>query len=108
MDEKKINCCCNEHDLEHQEDCDCHHEHDEDIEYIYLTFDDDSEVKCAILGIFEVEGKEYIALVPEGQECVFIYKYSEGEDGFILDTIEDDDEFQVVSEAFYEIFTERE
>ena len=41
-----------------------------------------------------IEGKEYIALLPEEDETVLIYQYKELDDEeFELLTIEDDDEF---------------
>ena len=38
-------------------------EEEEDI--ITLEFDDDTAVDCYVLGTFELNGKEYIALEPE-------------------------------------------
>lgn len=74
----------------------------EDENYITLTFDDGTEETCLEIGIFEVEGKEYMALQPENEEefpYLFLYKES-GEDEFELADIEDDDEFDKVTEAF--------
>ena len=44
--------------------CCCGHDHEEDMEMevITLTLDDDSELECAVLGIFDVDEKNYIAL----------------------------------------------
>ena len=60
--------------------CGCGHDHDHDmeeqeLETMTLTLEDDTELQCAILGIFDVEGiegKEYIALLPEEDETVLI------------------------------------
>ena len=38
-------------------------EEEEDI--ITLEFDDDTAVDCYVMGTFEFDGKEYIALAPE-------------------------------------------
>ncbi len=98
--------------------CGCGHDHDHDmeeqeLETMTLTLEDDTELQCAILGIFDVEGiegKEYIALLPEDDETVLIYQYNEldGEDEFELLTIEDDDEFDKVSSAFDSLFNDDE
>lgn len=99
-------------------DCNDDHDHDqyeldfddmEDYGTIHLTLDDDTELDCAVLGIFEVEDDEYIALLPEGEEEVLIYKYKELEnDEFDLIPIEDEDEFNVVAEAFELLFSDDE
>ena len=97
----------------------CGHDHDHDMEElneeldtITLTLDDDTELQCSILGVFDVEGiedKEYIALLPEDDETVLIYQYKELENDEIeLLTIEDDDEFDKVSAAFDSLFDEEE
>ena len=99
--------------------CGCGHDHDHDMEElneeldtITLTLDDDTELQCSILGVFDVEGiedKEYIALLPEDDETVLIYQYNELENDEIeLLTIEDDDEFDKVSAAFDSLFDEEE
>ena len=97
--------------------CGCGHDHDHDIEElgletVTLTLDDDTELECAVIGIFDVEGiegKEYIALLPEDDETVLIYEYKELEDEEIdLNTIEDDAEFEKVSAAFDSIFDDEE
>lgn len=84
------------------------HEHDHEHEHITLTLDDGSEIECHVLGIFEVEDFEYIALVPVGEEEVFLYRYEEDEEGMNLINIEDDDEFDTASEAFYALFVDEE
>ena len=99
--------------------CGCGHDHDHDMEElneeldtITLTLDDDTELQCSILGVFDVEGiedKEYIALLPEDDETVLIYQYKELENDEIeLLTIEEDDEFDKVSAAFESLFDEEE
>ena len=52
-------------------------EFDDDAEYITLQFDDSEDIECEILGIFDFEEKEYIALLPQdGSDDVYIYEYS--------------------------------
>lgn len=97
-------------DLEHCDTCGCGHDHDhEEMDVIYLTLDDDSELECGVIGIFEVEDKEYIALLPIGEEEVLLYEYKDlGEEDFDLLPIEDEEEFELVSEAFYALYSDEE
>ena len=100
-----------------ENNCGCGHDHDhemedQELETMTLTLEDDTELQCAILGIFDVEGiegKEYIALLPEDDETVLIYQYNEiDDDNFELLTIEDDDEFDKVSSAFDSLFNDED
>ena len=79
-----------------------------DDNYITLEFDDGVSVECEILGVFEAEGKEYIALLPDdGTDDVFIYGYREvNEDEFEILDIEDDEEFEKVAAEFERISME--
>ena len=36
---------------------------------VTLTLDNDEELECAVLTIYEVEGQEYIALLPLDEEA---------------------------------------
>lgn len=73
---------------------------------------DDGDVVCAVVTIFEVEGWDYIALLPldeNGENTdgeVWLYRYSENHDDPNeepeLGYIDDDDEFEKVEEAFDE------
>lgn len=94
--------------LEHTHDCDCGHYHDhEEMSIVTLTLEDDTELECEVIGIFEVEDKEYIALLPLDDEEVLLYGYKElSEDEFDLIQIEDEDEFDLVSEAFSVLFSD--
>ena len=82
---------------------------------VTLTLDDESTVECVVLTIFEAtNGNDYIALLPiEGPEAetgeVFLYRYTEDEAGTPnLANIEDDEEFEIVSDAFDEFLDEQE
>lgn len=77
-------------------DCNHDHDHDHDNEHhsITLTLEDDTELLCQVLGNFEVDGKEYIALLPEDSEEVLIYNFSETDDVVNIENIEDDAEFE--------------
>ena len=105
------------HDCEcgDEEGCGCgcgcgDHDHEEEI--MTITLEDGKEVDCAIIAIFPVEEKDYIALLPlENQEDgeVYLYGFEEYEDGsFELLSIESDEEYEKVTKAFDEILDEAE
>ena len=77
---------------------------EEDI--LTLVMDDDTELHCYIIAIFDVNDREYIALDPidsDEYDKALVYRYSESEDGeMILDNIEDDDEYEAVADVFDE------
>ena len=68
------------------------------------------EVEAEIMGIFEVEGKEYIALIPDDDsDDVYLYGYKEvSDDEFELIDIEDDAEFDKVVAEFEKLTAEEE
>ena len=82
----------------------------EETDVITLEFDDGAEVECEIMGVFDYNGKEYIALIPDdGTDDVYIYGYNEvGDDEFELVDIEDDAEFEAVVAEFDKIMMEEE
>jgi len=79
---------------------------------VTLEFDDDEEVTCAVITILEVEGKDYIVLLPldengENEDGeVWFYGYSENPDDPneepVLSNIESEEEYEKVAEAFDE------
>ena len=81
---------------------------------VTLTLDDGSTLECVVLTIFEASnGMEYIAVMPETAEDedgeVYLYRYGEDEDGQPdLKNIENDDEYEIVADAFDEILDEQE
>ena len=81
----------------------------EEKDIITLEFDNVDEVECEIMGVFDFNGKEYIALIPDdGTDDVYIYGYKEvGEDEFELIDIEDDAEFEAVVAEFDSIMDEQ-
>lgn len=117
MEENK-NCGCGGCDCGHEEEnvtgCGCGHDHGDEGEesIIYVTFDDedDTEVPCTVLDIFECEGREYIAIAPkadvdgEDEAEVYFYRYSEDGEEVKLDDIETDEEWNAVAELFDEAF----
>lgn len=88
---------------------------DNDI-LVTLDLDDGSQAECEILTIFTVNEQDYIALLPlddagepneEGE--VYIYRYAEDEEGNpSLDNIQDDEEYEAVSDRFDELLDEAE
>ena len=81
---------------------------DDQPEIITLEFDDGLEVECEIMGIFDVEDKEYIALIPDDDtDDVYLYGYKEvSEEEFELIDIEDDAEFDKVAAEFEKLTAE--
>ena len=102
-------------DMGHSEDCNCGCNEDGQEEMtVTLTLEDDTEVECVVLTIFTPGERDYIALLPiEGEEAdegeVYLYRYSESEDGQPnLENIEDDDEYEIVADAFDELLDSQE
>ena len=83
---------------------------------VTLTLENDEELECAVLTIFEADGREYIALLPLDEEVdnddgqVYLYRFIDnGEDEEPgLENILDDDEFDRVSEVFNEWMEEQD
>lgn len=84
---------------------------------ITLTLDDDSEIECAVIAIFPMDDKQYMALIPleENKEAgistdeVFIYIYTpsdEESDDVDLQVIENDEEYEKVAQAFEALMEE--
>ena len=98
-----------EHTHDHNCDCGCNEE-----VTVTLTLDNDEVIECAVLTIYSVDNKEYIALLPLDEEGdneegdVFIYRYVETADGEpTLENIEDDDEYEAAADAFDEWLDEQ-
>ena len=69
---------------------------------ITLTLEDDSELECAVVAIFPVRGRDYIAVLPLNEESqeVYLYRFRVCDDEPELDNIIDDEEFQQVADAY--------
>lgn len=83
---------------------------EEDVDVITLEFEDGVEIECEVMGIFEYEGNEYIALIPlDDSDDVYIYGYKEiSEEEFELVDIESDELFAKVVEEFDSIMASEE
>lgn len=97
----------------HDHNCGCGHNHEHEP-MITLTLDDDTELECIVMSIFPVGEKEYIALLEadstddEASE-VYLYQYVEHDDDEVeLINIEDDNEFEEVSQAFDALLDEED
>ena len=83
---------------------------------VTLTLDNDEELECAVLTIFETDGQEYIALLPLNEDGesddgqIYLYRFiNNGEDAEPdLENIEDDTELDRVSEVFNEWMDEQD
>lgn len=83
---------------------------------VTLTLDNDEELECAVLGIFEADSRDYIALLPldengdDEDSQVYLYRYidngKEEEPG--LENILDDAEFELASNAFNDWMEEQD
>lgn len=81
---------------------------------VTLTLDDDSTIECGIVGIFDANNREYIALLPldeNGQNSdgeVYLYRYSANAGSPQLENIESDEEYEAASDAFDELLDSME
>ena len=90
-------------------------DYEEVCDQITLTLDDDSELLCDVIATFpaKVNGKEqmYIALLPTDatpESEIFLYRFTEDGEEIDLQNIEDDEEFDIVADAFDELLDEEE
>ncbi len=78
----------------------------EEVEIVTLTDEEGKETEFELIGRLTLEGKEYIALMAEDNDEEYLILRSEkdenGEEVFV--TIEDDDEFDAVADAFDDEF----
>lgn len=75
---------------------------------VTLSLDDGTEVECAVIRTFPAGDTNYIALLPiadidEDESEVYLYRYSINSDNEpVLENIESDEEYEIVSDAFDE------
>lgn len=88
---------------------------EENADTVTLNLEDGTVLECDVLAIFPAGDNQYIALLPqepyedyeEGE--VFLYRFKELPDNEIqLDSIESDEEYEIVADAFDEILDEEE
>ena len=67
---------------------------------VTLSLDDGTEVECAVIRTFPAGDKNYMA---EDESEVYLYRYSINSDNEpVLENIESDEEYEIVSDAFDE------
>lgn len=79
----------------------------EDFQTIILTLEDDRELECVILAEYEIDGQDYVALLPveNDDDEILLYRanYTEDSNPFEVELIEDEDEFNLAVDAYYEV-----
>jgi len=102
--EQDCGCGCGHDEADHDCGCDddgCGCGHDHGSQTITLTLDDDTVLECPIIDAFEIEDQSYIALLHPIEENVLLYRYFDNDDDTIdLETIDSDEEFELVSKTY--------
>lgn len=87
----------------------------EEVEMMTLELEDGTTLECEIISCFDVDDQSYIALLPVDcpedfdDDEVLIYRYFELPNGeFTLESIDDEEEFEIVADAFDELLDEME
>lgn len=70
-------------------------------QFITLTLDDGSKLKCEVVGIFPCGDKEYIALIPPDRGgAAEVLRYETVGDSYTIYSIEDDSEYDRAAEEY--------
>ena len=82
---------------------------DNNVETILLYDEEGKEIEFDVLTKLDIKDKEYVIVAPTGEEdidaiALRVDKDAEGND--ILVTIEDDEEFEMISEAYDTVFSD--
>ena len=82
----------------------------DEADIITLEFDNDETIECEIMGIFDYDGNDYIALIPlDDSDDVYIYGYKQiSDDEFEIIEIEDEEEFDAAAAEFDAIMADQE
>ncbi len=92
--------------------CGCEENEEElgdEVELLVFETEDGKEESFEVIGVFEVEGKDYMALQSQEDGSILLCKYIEKEDGdYEVEEIENDEEFEKVSEVFDSLLEEDE
>lgn len=83
----------------------------DDIEVLQLEMEEGGNLETQVVGTFMLDNQEYIGLVSSEDDMVLLYRYIEISKNpleFELEQIEDNDEFDAVSDEFFSIFLEEE
>ena len=79
---------------------------DEESQTLDLVLDDGTNMTCDVIGLFEVDGVEYIALAEPNSDNVLLYIYEEIGDEVSLKNIESEEEYQAIADEFMELFSD--
>ncbi|MBK5239924.1 DUF1292 domain-containing protein [Clostridium sp.] len=82
---------------------------DNNVETIMLNDEEGNEIEFDVITKLDIEDKEYVIVAPTGEEdidavALRVDKDAEGND--ILVTVEDDEEFEMISQAYDAVFSE--
>ncbi len=82
---------------------------DNNVETILLNDEEGNEIEFDVLTKLDIEDKEYLIVAPTGEEDIdaIALRIDKDEDGNeVLSTVEDDEEFEMISEAYEAIFSD--
>ncbi len=115
--DKQDTCGCGSHQHDHHDHheeahggCGCGSSHDSedgcgcgghDHQSVTLTLEDNTELVCPIIEVFDINEQDYIALLHPEDETVLLYRLFDNDDDTIdLESIDSDEEFELVSKTF--------
>jgi len=82
---------------------------DKELGTILLYDENGDEVEFEVITKLDIEDKEYVIVTPlkEDSDDAIALRIDKGEDGEeVLVTVEDDDEFEMIEEAYETLFAE--
>lgn len=82
---------------------------DKELGNILLYDENGDEVEFEVITKLDIEDKEYVIVTPlnEDSDDAIALRIDKGEDGEeVLVTVEDDDEFEMIEEAYETLFAE--
>ena len=83
-----------------------------EVETVFIPMEDGTEMECAILDTFELDGKQYMIVSAIDDDALadedYVYSYTEDSDGLLISSVDDDEEFARVSEYYERLCEEAE
>ena len=84
-----------------------------DVETVSIPLEDGTDLECAILDEFEVEGINYMVLAPIEEddmigEETYLYRFHEEGEDVILDYIDDEEELNRISDIYDQMCAEED
>lgn len=74
--------------------------HDDEL-VVKLQLENGDTLDCIVISIFDVDGNNYIALMPDKTDEILLYRYTESEDDQVtLENIDSNFEFNRALEVF--------